>query len=471
LIFLGLLLYRFLLLFTYNGEIGGIDNNFIYGVIRAIRGLPLYPDPEQFPYSVNPYSPLYYTVCAALGKLFNLNPAEPHQIFILCRVVSLGCDLLSTFFVLNLVKKHSRPEIAAPIATLFFLILAYLGYTFSRVDSLYLLFYILFVSQLLSDHSRKRMIMLALLSALALFSKQTGIVIPVLALGWFWFRGEPKMIVPYLAVSTIFLASIGGIYYSFPGFEHLTDHTIKAINNRLDPSWFYVFIFKRLADSILLLLLYFPLLWSINRLLKKEKKVTRALAFLFITQTLFSLGTSLKWGSTLGYFNESFFLGLLILAWWVQEKSVDYFPRVRGYILPLIWLFSIHTFLQGYLLFLQDQGGKKLIYEEQKAIRDYLVPKLDNRYVLDLGHQNSNFFKTLMPGQLAVPNFDGLDCCTLPDKTFDYENLKDDLSTGLIQYLIVPAGENYPSIWGVSLQAFQKDTLIFGQQILRYQKP
>ena len=72
-IILCLIAFRIMLIFTYNGEIGGIDNNFVYAVIRSMAGYNIYPDPEAFPYAVNPYSPLYYNLCSFVGNILNIN--------------------------------------------------------------------------------------------------------------------------------------------------------------------------------------------------------------------------------------------------------------------------------------------------------------------------------------------------------------------------------------------------------------
>src|SRR5688572_22354684 len=110
----GLLLYRFLLIFSYNGEVGGIDNNFVYGVMRYMNGYGLYNDPASYPYAITLYSPLYYHICAGIGKLFSVSSEDPIIIYRLCRSVSLVCDAATCFFLLQIVRKrfNTRKELA-----------------------------------------------------------------------------------------------------------------------------------------------------------------------------------------------------------------------------------------------------------------------------------------------------------------------------------------------------------------------
>ncbi len=475
LVTLGWLLYRVLLIFSYNGEIGGIDNNFVYAVIRGMNGFPIYPDPEAAPYAVNPYSPLYYSFCIGLGNLFSIDTRDPIHIYLLCRSFSLACDLFTLFLLYRLirVKKGINGSIAFPATLITGLLLTYLGYTLSRVDSLYLLCYVAVFFFLYSDRQSRPLLrigVVAFLTAAALFSKQSGLMLPVLVLSWLFFSGEKKRMLPYFLLTTGFIVLFFTYYIRIRGNTFLLDHTFTGISNHLDPAWFYVHVFKRSVDSLWILLLYFPFLLALRRVKNNKESDQRALAMVFLLQTLFSLGTSLKWGSTPGYFHESFLIGTLILAEWLSTKKEEEIFKALRWFMPLFLLFFIHVMAQGYLFFIQDRAEKKVRYEEQKQIRDLLEPRLGDRLVLDLGHQNSNFFKNLFPSQSAVPNFDAVDCCTLPDGNFDYTGLKRDLKNGRIGYLLIPVNEKFESLWGQSLSHYTPDTLLHGQQIYRFRE-
>ncbi len=468
--------FRLLLIFTYNGEIGGIDNNFVYGVVRAMAGYNIYPNPEAFPYSVNPYSPLYYNLCSLTGKIFNVNIEDPINVYRLCRSASFACDLLTCVIFFQTIKKISgvKKETALLATSVLACLLCYLGYTFSRADSLFLLFYVLLIATLLKQNRNNtilHVLTLAVLSIACIFSKQNGIIAPVLVVTGLLIDKKVKLILWYLLFFSVLITATLFIYTEIVGYTDLLKHIVSGINNQIDLSWFYVTIFKRLTDSLLILILYAGLILSIKWLPGRTGTFQRKLSFLYIFQTIFSLGISLKWGSSVGYFNESFVLALMLITYYAAQEEEIWVKKFLVVSLPLYLLFFIHICAQNYLFFIQDQIEKKQIYLQQKEIRTYLQPKLSGKYLLDLGNENGNFFKTLFYKGSFVPNYDAVSCCTFPRKTFNYSAMLNDLQNGNVKFLIIPEKESIHEIWGISIDQFKKDTVMHGQSILRFVGP
>ena len=476
LILLCLIAFRIMLISTYNGEIAGIDNNFVYAVIRSMAGYNIYPNPEAFPYSVNPYSPLYYNLCSFMGVIFNINFEDPINVYRLCRSVSFTCDLITCIIFFQTINKTvgAKKEIALLATSVLACLLCYLGYTFSRADSLFLLFYTMLVSILLKKRAGNEYIhtlMLALISIGCIFSKQNGIIAPVLVITVLLIDKRRKLITWYLLSFSVLVAVMLLFYMKIANYAHLLQHIISGINNHLDLSWFYITIFKRLADSLIILLLYAGLILSLKWVLGAAQLFQKKLSFLFIFQTIFSVGISLKWGSSVGYFNESFLLAILLIAYYNMRENEKLEKKFLIAGLPIYLLFFIHVCTQGYLFFIQDQKEKKQIYLQQKEIRNYLQPKLAGKYLLDLGNENGNFFKTLFYKESFVPNYDVVSCCTFPRNTFNYSAMLKDLQNGQVKFLIVPEKEFIHEIWGISLDQFKKDTVIYGHGILSYTGP
>jgi hypothetical protein len=206
-------------------------------------------------------------------------------------------------------------------------------------------------------------------------------------------------------------------------------------------------------------------LFGIGSLTDKREK---GLYYVFIIQFTFSLVSSLKWGSSAGYFNESFLLSSLIICIALNKKAPGYLKKIYAALIPLFILFLVHTLLQGYLFFIQNRQQKIAVYQEQEELRNYLKPQLKGKFVLNLGNQNEDFFKTLFFREMAVPNFDMVYCCTLPDNTFDYSSLKQDLANGRIGYILALSHTYLKDLWGVSLASFQKDTTIGEYTVYKY---
>ena len=478
-ILLALLTYRILLLFTYNGEIGGIDNNFVYAVIRGMAGFSIYPDPSAIPYAINPYSPLYINLCVFTGNTLQLNTEDPITIYRLCRTVSLICDITTILLFFRIIQKTTclKKEFTFLATSIFACLLCYLGYTFSRADSLFLLVYALIFYVLLTGSIKKNIlsiIILAFLTTACIFSKQNGIILPLLISVWLLINDTKKNLLLYIGLSILFFAGSFFLYKGISGNHFFTSHTIDALRNKIDLSWFYVYLFKRFSDSLILLPIYIAVIISFIQI-RKGVGSAKALSWIFIIQTAFSLGTSLKFGASAGYFNESFFLGLLLINHYYSTLSStfknQYSGKLLSWFLPLFVLFTVHVCAQGYLFFLQNQKEKKEIYQNQLSIGNYLKPKLENNYILNLGNQNGDFFKTIFFKEAVVPNYDAVSCCTLPDKIFDYSSLVNDLQNGKIKYLLMNEQDMLTDLWGISLQNFKSDTLINGHVILKFMKP
>ena len=476
-ILLGLLIYRVLLIFSYSGEIGGIDNNFVYDVTRSIAGNHIYTNPADSPFAITLYSPLYYTICSSIGKAINIDTNEPIYVYQLCRAVSLACDIITCILLYNILKKRFSiaKELSALAVACFACIICLLGYTFSRCDSLLLTFYAATIWVLTNKSPNNRnaqVLLLALFSVLCILSKQNGIIVPILIISWLLIHHEKKRVFYYVIFFTVF-STVILVYYFL--YSHFFENTVTALRNRIDLPWFYKDIFKRMVNSLWILPLYIAGLLAIKQWIKPASREDRSLAAIFIIQTLFSLAASLKWGSTAGYFNESFLLSFILIARTTSafntQPAMSYSRNIIAGLVPLIFLLFINTIAEGYLFFIQNRATRKIAYEQQKEIRNYLQPNLQGQSVLNLANPNSDFFKTLLYKNIVVPNMDMVDCCTLPDQTFDYSRLKEKLKTGQIGYLLTYGNVPPEQIWGISLQDFHKDTTINGHTIYRYQSP
>lgn len=468
---------RVAIIFSFVPEITGIDNNFVYAVARRLAGLPIYPNPTQFPYAVNLYAPLYYDICYLAGKLLNVAASNTIAIYRLCRFVSFindagTCYLLYIILFKNLQQPKTLSVFAVAVFTSF---LCYLAYTFSRSDSLLLFFYTLLFYLLTKKeklHSTKTILLLALICTACIFSKQNGIVTPAFVTIWLFWLQYKKQLYLFLFSLFILLLSCSLLYTQVLNYNYLFAHIITGIQNKIDSSWFYVYIFKQLANSLLLIPLSTGLTLAILFLLKSNFTYKKALALIYLVQLLFSLLSSLKYGSSLGYFNESLVLAFILIACQLNTFNPAilqaYAHKLLPFLLPVVVVYFIHVTAQDYLFFVSQQAQQKEGYNRQQNIKNYLLPKLGNTYVFNLNDPNRDFFKTLFYKQIAVPNFDAVNCCTLPDGNFDYTNLKADLVNGNIKFIIMPANKTYTHIWSVPLHHYQHDTTISQYSIYKY---
>jgi hypothetical protein len=195
---------------------------------------------------------------------------------------------------------------------------------------------------------------------------------------------------------------------------------------------------------------------------------------LFLIQLLLSIGLSLKWGASLGYFNECYFIGFLVIAIYHTEltakTSMTELRNISVYIYPAMLLFLFHVSAQIYFYFLNDKIKIKNQFTEQVVVSNYLKKQLYDKpyYVLNLSSPNSEFYKNLLYKESVAPNIDAISCCTLPDKIFDYHDLLNGLQNGKIRFLIEKKGRTEESLWGVKLNNYKVDTTVFNYTIYKF---
>lgn len=468
-ILISLLLYRILLIYSYNGEVGGFDNNFVYDVMRSLKGINIYTNPSQRPYAITLYPPIYYNICTTIGKLIHINTDNPINVYRLCRLVSLLCDCCTGFLFYLLLRRNFFLTVTTTLflTTAFTCVICYLGYTFSRCDSVFLTFYLLHTFVLTSNKERSTFFYpagLALLAVICFFAKQNGIIVPFLTTSWLMFKKEKRLALKFWLYYLVIFAIAWSAYIYIFNYKFLFDNIIRALHNRIDLAWFYTYIFKRLLDSIWMIPLYAAFIISVQNYFKPKSEKDKLLAIVFLLQSVFSLGTCLKWGSGAGYFNESILLSFILIGNKLNELSATIGIRPHRKIViiftPLLILFAIYTNAQGYLFFIQNKAEKKLAYEQQIEVCKYLKPKLKNNFVLDKSWPWQNFFKVSLSQNIVVPNDDMVACCTFPDHTFDYKALTKDMTNGSISYLILADTSLPKEAWGATLQNFEMDTII-----------
>jgi hypothetical protein len=477
--FLVLILERFAIIFSYQGHLAGIDNNFEYPIIRSLAGFSIYPDPNDFPFAVNPYAPGFFILCKQIALAIHISADDTIAIYRIGRTVALLADLGSCWILYSILRTRAELSRTASLigASFFLMILCYLGYSFNRSDCLFLFFYSLSIFVLLSpvpSNGTVKALVLAICVGLTLFSKQNGLSLLLLVPAWLAMKRNYKQLALFLAFTL--LLCFGG-YYHFEFISsrhHFSDHIFHALRNRIDPKWFYVYIFKLLADSHLILPLLLAAVVGIKAVAENRKPFLTGLSILYLTQLCINIGLSFKWGSSLGYFNESFFLSLLVLAIWARDISLSEMGNAlrpfAALLYPILLVFILHIGLQLYFYFIHNTEKARIHFEQQAALSQYIKKEIGTRdlYVLDLSRPDVDYFKNLLYKESAAPNFDAVDCCTLPDRIFDYSRLMEGLQSGKILFLI--EGNLIPerTIWNTPLDHFLKDTTIGENTLYRF---
>ncbi len=471
-----LLIIRIAMVFCYDSEFTGIDNNFIYPVIRQLQGGSIYPDPEQYPFPVNPYAPLLFYLSAFFCQLFGITGNDPIQVYFVTRGICLVADLTTLFVLFRMLKRFlGISNIGAMFSTVaFFFLISYWSFTVMRSDSLLLLFYSLILYSLLWCREKPgilQLMLIALLCNAAIFSKQNGIYLPFMVTGVFIIHGKFR-------AAWIFALFFAGIFASllllFTNIyeNHFFSHLVTALNNRVDVRWFYQFIFKRLVESFLIIPFAVGCWYAFQYLFRSSNIAIKTVSIVALCSVAFSLIIAFKWGSSIGYLNESMLALTMILAFML--KNINGLPVIKKMTAAGLFCIAIiytHIALQLYFYHLNNFPEDREVYRVQKTLSEELLAMIGNEDVYVFADDvNGTFFKNSLRDRLVAPNKDAIDCCTLPDGNFDYALFREGFSNGKIRYLVFQEQWVPERFHDISLRHYKKIKVRFGYAIYAFQQ-
>ena len=464
------------MVFCYDPEFTGIDNNFIYPVIRQLQGGSIYPDPEQYPFPVNPYAPLLFYLSAFFCKLLGITGTDPIQVYFITRGICLLADLITLFVLYRILKRFAGiatiPALFATVA--FFFLISYWSFTVMRSDSLLLLFYSLILYTLLLYIEKPRtmqLLLIVLLCNAAIFSKQNGIYMPFMVTGIFILTGKFRAAwmfpVIFAGIFALLLLLFTSIYQN-----HFFSHLVTALNNRIDVRWFYQYIFKRLAESFVIIPFATGCWYAFQNFRRPPNLVIKTVSIAALCSVAFSLLIAFKWGSSIAYFNESMLALTILLA--LLLKNTEGLTVIRKMATAGLFCIAIvyaHIALQLFFYHLNNFQEDRKVYQDQKTLSEELLAMIgkDDVYVF-ADDVNGTFFKNSMRDRLVAPNKDAIDCCTLPDGNFNYTLFKEGFANGKIRYLVFQEQWVPERFHDVSLRHYKKIKGRFGYAIYEYRQ-
>lgn len=455
-----LLILRICVVFSYHGQLAGVDNNFDYPVMRLLHSLSIYPDPENYPFAVNPYGPLFFYASWSICLLTGVSANDGIQIYFVTRGLCLLFDCITFLMLFRLASRYLNisKRVALFSSLFFFYVISYWGYTMNRSDSLVLMWFSIIILLLFSKQERKSgTFWLAILCTAAIFSKQNAIITPALVIIVLIYFRRWKQIWLFIG---LFIVTFSGFFYFFTRLfpnGNFIAHFSSALNNRIDLKWYYTDILKRLAESFIIIPFAMGVFLSTKWIIKSQDKKIVALSFITIIATAWGFALALKWGSHVGYLQESLFCVTCILAYAAAGRKEGSLPeKLPGAALFILSIIYIHILLQIYFYYVNDRKEEKKQYAVEKDLANNLLKELNgnNKYIFAYTDPYNDFFKVLLQGKSVLPNIDAVSCCTWPDKRFNYAKLKEGFLNGNIEFIIFESRHIYPSYFDVQFNKY-----------------
>lgn len=471
-----LLILRIILAFSWLPETGGVSINVLYGIKRLVDGLPLYTSPEQPPFPVIQYMPLYFYLVKTLASISG--HTEIHSLMVLNRCLCLIADLACTWLLSVMLIRSFRMSILSSwtLALVYFVSIPAIIY--GRVDNFYLLFTIttiaISIRNLISyDNQRgaesnfRSWVLPGILAGLSVLTKQTGLFLCIFTVSFLIVRlKDLKSAMIFSTTALIVFAS--GILLMQPGeIQSFLLNVVDGVKNGINTNWFIEVLLKNyfLKHSYLIALgiLTAWLEWN-NRKSVLSSFIGCGIAWYFIVAT----ASSLKAGSGPNYYLE--FLSLTILG--IGNLSLRYASEIRR-ITPYALILSPFFLLAS----ANDKGWgdtrymkqAKVDYQKCSEVAEYLRPQLGPSEWVMTGFHKENLLNIMLCDKALFPCREVAFYFTWPLGVFRFTEFKAMKEQGKIPFVVVKKGKEAGKYLDTDFNQYKADTVIAGYQI--YRKP
>lgn len=470
--FLTILILRVYMIFIYQSDLGGVESNVIYTILRGVAGYDIYSNPEKPPFSITQYSPLYYYATIGICKVLQITSDQVYEVYVVSRSFSLVCNLIFAAICSWILGGIFRIKgILRWLPGIFSFIYLEVE-SFSRPDSLYNLFVLLtiwvFLLFLQKKGQRKEIyffIVTASLSVVTLFVKQSGIYLPLVLLFYTLF------LLPswkhFLLAGLVMTVTSGLLLWMTAGDDTgiFFQNVIVGVNNGISYKWWIerILVNHLQRESIFDILGLFLGLWY---LVNAKLHPYRFLGLCTLTMFLFANVTGIKIGSAPNYFTEFLAITFILVSIFVHQNKgfIQQIPKLSNHypvLLLLSFIFTIglrtifllHTYPKfssiTYQTYLANQKVVDFLKEEGLESDD-LVFTTTHRYdfLNKLLFKNSAFPQK----EIVVAN---------PSDVFDYTAFYETVRSGKLKFFIMRKDGSYEdpgvdeNFLGVDFSSFQ----------------
>ena len=435
---------RFVFATSYLPEMGGgMSINMLYGIEHLRQTGHLYMNPEQAPFSIIQYTPLYYYFINFIIKIipFELNL---HQVIVLHRLICLSTNIFYSILI-ALTCKNLFPKITNKIiiAIALIILITTPNLNFERIDNLYLLFSVLAIRHFLkylknndtnAIKNSNQIIFTGIACGLALLTKQTAIwLIGLISIWLLFFEHNFKLWLKYaLTVTLVFIPLI--LFFTTGNILDLKLNIIDGLKNGIGIDWFIQVFIKGYFTkySLLIVLGLYIGGW---KLFEKSPSIKSFLGFSILYFFFAALLFSLKYGATQNYFIEFTIMVVIGICYLLNQeppKYNSYLSLTALYIPFLLMTCATDKYWQNITLLKPAENDFKVCEEVSSYVNKNT---LKGNYIYSNFHTENSL--NLMLSKIAIfPCREVAFVQTYPHGVFKFNQFGDLLSQGKIQYII-----------------------------------
>jgi len=482
-VFLAYLIYRLMLVFFPHPDAGGVEVNVVYFIQRILDGQSFYTDPELPPYAIAQYSPLYYYLVAGVAKLSGSGPDNVFALFITGRIVSLVFNIAFVVVVFLICKKIMSVSLQRSVIVSFAAFVFLQITSFARPDSLYHFFFMLTIYYFLAAAKREEetkpfrsfILLAGVFAVLALFSKQTAIVLPVIMGLWCILKKKHRNLflfsLAYLSVTVLFFLGIS----HFLGVDLFFKNAIQGINNGVSITWYrnVIFIPVYTGYGLVFLAFFAAVLFCIK---KDKRQLMKLSGFMLFLLFVLLNGIALKFGSVPGYLTEWWTM-LFILTAYYWPSFCMMASRIHRWVpaITVVLLFAMKgaEIVNPISEKIQALSSPLLMkgYENEKTVAERVKSRLQpgdrfvvftNIYTPDSYQANFLFRHAVMPQMEIVA------LSTYPMGKYDYTDFERGMQEGRFTWMLMKAKDSPEPFFNNRLDKYQLEETINGYKLYQF---
>lgn len=418
-------------------DLGGGEMNVVYGAQKLLLGEPLYSDPEEAPFEVVQYTPLYHAVFAIIAKSLGVDGRDTAGLFLVGRSIGLLLNLITAWLVLAICRKlgmEGWTALAAAALTLAFIT----EHCFDRPDALASALLLGMVLVLTHDEgvalSPSRAAWAAALAIGAVFTKQNMILAPLIAIVHLAASRDRISLQRILAFVGLFGAVAACVLLLMATPDVLWKNLVVSLRNGLGFT-----LYSDLAD--LGVYKYYGG-WHVLTviaaiaLLRRGSTSKRLLAISALGASAAGLLGGMKLGSSMNYLVDAHILGLIAGLAWLHSLR----PASHRWAMVGVLLYGA-LFTQHRLRLLAKRMGTEQdrVHHAKERAADLAV----QAWLLEQGGQQSvppvfltyrGHLELLLNGIALLPQKDILEWSRVPP--FDLNRFDVMMRAGDVRYVI-----------------------------------
>lgn len=445
--------YRFLLIFSYSLDLGGVEENVIYTLTNYFSGSSIYSNPEADNYSITQYSPILYIFNIGLDYLFSVKGAlDYHQIYVTGRLMNLLINLTSLFLFFKLLssKLNIDKVFSFAISVLMFFLLTRFHFSV-RPDALYNLTFILILYFSLdiiegSKDIRHFVVTCFLLTVLFLVKQSAVQIIPLYPI-FFLLRKRYSCFFKFSIVFFLIFSFLLFFFHIVLGKFFLIN-IIGGIINELSVNNAIELFFKYFSENLIIIFFFVSSLFYFvnNKLIKYEPQI-QFLVYSSVLSFITSLILTSKIGAGINYYNEFGVLVLILFSLLFSKYVINLKYVFVGLIFTVCFVNLFRSYYHEHSIDIKNINKKEL-WSTQEIFVKKIMPFLGGDSKILCFDRRINL---LLPNYVIVPNKD-----IVPNQSpFDYTTLRCYFSQGKIKYLIQDKSSIKRSYMGLDFSNFK----------------